>query len=205
MRAQSTAAASKLLQDEFLREEEITAQKNVPSQHNPAHPTSHLNPEAADYGRTIFSDHATITIHAGAGGHGCISFLKEKYIAQGPANGGDGGYGGSVYIQAVRGETSLHKLARRNMIKAGRGKNGQGKLSGGKRGDDIIIEVPVGTVIKEIERIDPVSLEELKFQLDGDRTRFDEGSEDFDGEEMEPEVIDETGVARPRSTQMPIW
>lgn len=201
-RAQSSAAASKLLQDEFLRDEEITVQKKTPSQHNPAHPTSHLNPEAADYGRTIFSDHATITIHAGAGGHGCISFLKEKYIAQGPANGGDGGYGGSVYIQAVRGETSLHKLARRNMIKAGRGKNGQGKLSGGKRGDDVIIEVPVGTVIKEIERIDPVSLEELKFQLDGDRTRFDEGSEDFDGEEPEPEFIDETGVARPRSTQL---
>lgn len=205
-RAQSQATASakaKAKELSILEVSDTVVPSAAPSQHNPAHPTSHLNPEAADYGRTIFSDHATITIHAGAGGHGCISFLKEKYIAQGPANGGDGGYGGSVYIQAVRGETSLHKLARRNMIKGGRGKNGQGKLSGGKRGDDIIIEVPVGTVIREIERIDPVSLEELKFQLDGgDRTRFDEGTEEFDGELEEPDNIDETGVARPRATQL---
>ncbi len=182
----------------------IPAQPDTTSNsHNPAQPTSHLNPTPGDYGRTIFSDHATITIHAGAGGHGCISFLKEKYIAQGPANGGDGGYGGSVYIQAVRGETSLHKLARRNMIKGGRGRNGQGKLAGGKRGDDIIIQVPVGTVLREIERIDPVSLEELKYQLDGDRTRFDEGTEEMDEDgEVIPEYIDETGIERPRSTQL---
>jgi GTP-binding protein len=130
-------------------------------------PTSHLNPSPSDYARTIFSDRATIHIHAGGGGHGCISFLKEKYISAGPANGGDGGYGGSVYIQAVRGETSLHKLARRNIIKAGRGKNGQGKTKGGERGSDVIVQVPVGTVIREVERIDPVAMEELKFQLEG--------------------------------------
>lgn len=164
-------------------------------------PTSHLNPPSSDYGRTIFSDHATITITAGAGGHGCISFLKEKYISQGPANGGDGGYGGNVYIQAVRGETSLHKLARRNQIKAGRGKNGQGKLSGGKRGDDVIIEVPVGTVIREIERIDPVAIEELKYQLDGDRTRFDEGITEEGLEEEDAEFIDDY-EAKPRATQL---
>ncbi|RDW91810.1 putative mitochondrial GTPase 2 [Coleophoma crateriformis] len=119
-----------------------------------------LNPPPSDYSRTIFADKATVTLIAGSGGHGCISFLREKYIAAGPANGGDGGSGGNVYIQAVRGETSLHKLARRNILKAGRGKNGQGKTKGGERGDDIVVQVPVGTVVREIDRMDPVFEEE---------------------------------------------
>jgi GTP-binding protein len=125
------------------------------------HPlSSHLNPPPTDYGRTIFADKATITLSAGSGGHGCISFVREKYIEAGPANGGDGGSGGSIYIQAVRGETSLHKLARRSLIKAGRGKNGQGKDKGGQRGEDVLVQVPVGTVVREISRRDPVAEEE---------------------------------------------
>jgi GTP-binding protein len=95
-------------------------------------------------------------VEAGAGGHGCVSFLREKYIEEGPPNGGDGGSGGNVYIQAVRGETSLHKLARRRLIKAGRGRNGQGKMKGGERGSDMLITVPVGTIVREIQRHDPI-------------------------------------------------
>jgi GTP-binding protein len=135
---------------------------------------SHLNPAPFDYSRTIFADRATITLHAGSGGHGCISFLREKYIAAGPANGGDGGSGGNIYIQAVRGETSLHKLARRRNIKAGRGKNGQGKTRGGERGEDIIVQVPVGTVVKEIDRVDPVAIEEGKRKLEAGKQDGDE-------------------------------
>ncbi|TVY21321.1 putative GTP-binding protein [Lachnellula arida] len=127
---------------------------------------SHLNPPPTDYSRTIFTDKATVTLFAGSGGHGCVSFVREKYIEKGPANGGDGGSGGNVYIQAVRGETSLHKLARRNILKAGRGKNGQGKTRGGERGDDIIVQVPVGTVVREIERVDPVFIEEQRLKLE---------------------------------------
>jgi GTP-binding protein len=112
-----------------------------------------------------------VTLHSGPGGHGCISFLREKYIAAGPANGGDGGSGGNVYIQAVRGETSLHKLSRRGHVKAGRGKNGQGKTQGGERGDDVIIQVPVGTVVRETDRFDPFAIEE-------DRLRREAGKED---------------------------
>lgn len=123
---------------------------------------SHLNPPPTDYSRTIFADRATVTLQSGAGGHGCISFLREKYIEAGPPNGGDGGTGGNIYIQAVRGETSLHKLARRAIQKAGRGMNGQGKTRGGERGDDIVVQVPVGTVVKEIDRIDPGLIEEEK-------------------------------------------
>ncbi|MCJ1354858.1 MAG: GTPase of the mitochondrial inner membrane that associates with the large ribosomal subunit [Icmadophila ericetorum] len=126
---------------------------------------SHLNPPPEDYGRTIFTDKCILHLHAGAGGHGCISFLREKYIADGPPNGGDGGTGGNVYIQAVSGETSLHKLARRRIMKAGRGKNGQGKNKGGQRGEDILIKVPVGTVVREVSRYDPVAEEEEKAKI----------------------------------------
>ncbi len=138
-------------------------------------PFSTLNPPPTDYGRTIFADKATLTLSAGSGGHGCISFLREKYIEAGPANGGDGGSGGSIYIQAVRGETSLHKLARRSLLKAGRGKNGQGKSKGGQRGEDLLVQVPVGTVVREVSRHDPVVEEE-------ETRRMEEGSEEEEGE-----------------------
>jgi GTP-binding protein len=98
--------------------------------------------------------------------------LREKYIPAGPANGGDGGYGGNVYIQAVRGETSLHKLARRGIIKAGRGKNGQGKAKGGERGNDVILQVPVGTIVREVHRFDPVAIEERRMKLEAGKADF---------------------------------
>ena len=128
-------------------------------------PAGRLNPPPEDYGRTIFADKCTLSLHAGSGGHGCISFIREKYIADGPANGGDGGSGGNIYIQAVRGETSLHKLARRGVLKAGRGRNGQGKNKGGQRGEDVLIQVPVGTVVREITRYDPVQEESERANL----------------------------------------
>lgn len=120
-----------------------------------------LDPPPDSYNITPFTDRCTLQLHAGAGGHGCISFLREKYVSNGPANGGDGGTGGSIWIQAVKGETSLHKLARRGILKAGRGKNGQGKGQGGERGEDVVIQVPLGTVVREIWRHDPITEEEL--------------------------------------------
>ncbi|TKA79466.1 hypothetical protein B0A55_04210 [Friedmanniomyces simplex] len=119
----------------------------------------HLDPSPPDYSSAPFTDSCTLTIAAGPGGHGCISFLREKYIADGPPNGGDGGTGGNVYIQAVRGETSLHKIARRGTLRAGRGKNGQGSMRGGSRGDDVLLSVPVGTVVREVWRQDPLAEE----------------------------------------------
>jgi GTPase len=121
---------------------------------------THLNPSPSDYTLTPFQDRCTLTVASGPGGHGCVSFLREKYVEDGPANGGDGGTGGSVFIQAVAGETSLHKLARRGILKAGRGKNGRGKSKGGERGADILVKVPVGTVIRELSRLDPVAIAE---------------------------------------------
>ncbi|KAF1977390.1 GTP-binding protein Obg/CgtA [Bimuria novae-zelandiae CBS 107.79] len=133
---------------------------------------SHLNPTPDNYTITPFADRCILTVEAGAGGHGCVSFLREKYIEEGPANGGDGGSGGNVYIQAVRGETSLHKLARRRLMKGGRGKNGQGKVKGGERGADVLITVPVGTIVREIQRFDPIADEiEEQNRFESERER----------------------------------
>ncbi|KAJ0309914.1 hypothetical protein COL516b_002416 [Colletotrichum fioriniae] len=116
-----------------------------------------LNPAPDDYSQPIFADKASVTLYAGPGGHGCISFFRDAYLPDGPPNGGDGGHGGNIYIQAVHGETSLHKLARRRFIRAGKGKSGQGSSKGGQRGEDVIITVPVGTVVRELAREDPIA------------------------------------------------
>ena len=122
---------------------------------------SYVNPTPDDYGRTIFADKCTLSVSAGGGGHGCVSFLREKFIAAGPANGGDGGTGGSIYIQAIKDETSLHKIARRGAVRAGRGENGSGKSKGGQRGEDVLLQVPVGTVIREISRLEPGNRQDI--------------------------------------------
>ncbi|KAL2754327.1 hypothetical protein ACRALDRAFT_2021146 [Sodiomyces alcalophilus JCM 7366] len=119
--------------------------------------STRLNPAPDDYAAPSFADKAQLTLYAGGGGNGCISFLRELFLPEGPPNGGDGGHGGNIYIQAVHGETSLHKLARRRFIRAERGKNGQGSAKSGQRGDDVIITVPVGTVLRELDRVDPVA------------------------------------------------
>ena len=134
------------------------------SSDQPAHPeppteNSHLNPTPDDYSRFIFLDKCRTTVYAGSGGSGSVSFLREKYISEGPPNGGDGGSGGNVYIQAIEGMTSLHKLAHRGDIRAGSGSAGRGKSRGGKRGEDVMIQVPVGTVVREVDRYDPVTEE----------------------------------------------
>jgi len=110
-----------------------------------------------------------------------VSFLREKYIEEGPANGGDGGSGGNVYIQAIRGETSLHKLARRRLMKGGRGRNGQGKMRGGERGADVLIIVPVGTIVREIQRHDPIDdeiIEHRRLERFGKKKAAEEEEED---------------------------
>ncbi|KAK5998623.1 GTPase Obg [Cladobotryum mycophilum] len=127
-------------------------------------PQSRLNPAPDDFASPNFADKADLTLYAGRGGNGCISFQREAFLPDGPPNGGDGGHGGNVYIQAAHGETSLHKLARRRFIRAGRGKHGQGSGRGGTRGDDVVISVPVGTIVRELERHDPAAEEAMSFK-----------------------------------------
>jgi GTP-binding protein len=120
---------------------------------NPDHPHH-------EYVAAPFIDVRPISIASGAGGHGCISFHREKFVPNGPPNGGSGGWGGSIYIQAVYGETSLHKIGRQGVIKAGDGRSGQGSNISGRKGDDVVIRVPVGTVVREISRFDPNDMED---------------------------------------------
>ncbi|KAL8826078.1 MAG: hypothetical protein Q9191_004021 [Dirinaria sp. TL-2023a] len=138
---------------------------------------SHLDPPPEDYSRTVFADKCTIDVSAGAGGDGCVSFLREKFISAGPPNGGDGGSGGSIYIQAVLEETSLHKIARRRFVKAGRGANGKGKGKGGEKGADVLLQVPVGTVVRETSRHDPLMEKEERrtYEATAPRNAGEEG------------------------------
>ncbi|KIV79058.1 obg family GTPase CgtA [Exophiala sideris] len=151
------------------REQSSLAESNAAKRadaHEPPPPvtSTRLNPAPDDYGRNVFVDKCTLTVHAGTGGNGCVSFLRDAHISDGPPNGGDGGSGGNIWIQAVAGQTSLHKLARRGIVKAPRGIGGQGKSQGGRKGEDICIQVPVGTVVREVWRSDPVADEEARLE-----------------------------------------
>lgn len=146
-------------------------QSTEPSPSSEDLPQSRLNPAPDDYSISSFADKARITVYAGGGGQGCISFLREAFLANGPANGGDGGHGGNVYIQASYSEASLHKLARKRIVRAGRGKTGQGSNKGGQRGEDHVIQVPVGTVVREIQRYDPVVEDAIAYRAAREKER----------------------------------
>ena len=94
-----------------------------------------------------FLDQAKIYIQSGHGGAGCVSFRREKYIEFGGPNGGDGGKGGSVYIEAVENLNTLIDFRYQQHFKAPKGHNGMGSEMTGAKGDDIIIKVPVGTEV----------------------------------------------------------
>lgn len=99
-----------------------------------------------------FIDEALIDIEAGGGGRGCVSFRREKYIPRGGPDGGNGGKGGDVCITAAAGLSSLLDFKYKKHYVAERGEHGQGSNCTGRDGQDIIIKVPVGTVIKDAER-----------------------------------------------------
>ncbi|GGA71107.1 GTPase Obg [Arenimonas soli] len=94
-----------------------------------------------------FVDEATITVSAGSGGNGCISFRREKFIPLGGPDGGDGGNGGSVWLQADENLNTLIDFRHQRQYRAQRGQNGMGRQMFGKAGDDVVIRVPVGTEV----------------------------------------------------------
>ncbi|MEM1088041.1 MAG: GTPase ObgE [Pseudomonadota bacterium] len=96
-----------------------------------------------------FLDQVKIYVKAGDGGNGCASFRREAYIEFGGPDGGDGGRGGDVYVEAVQGLNTLIDYRYQQHHKAERGKNGMGKQRHGRGGEDKIITVPVGTQIYE--------------------------------------------------------
>ena len=94
-----------------------------------------------------FIDEANIFVKAGNGGNGIVSFRREKYIPMGGPDGGDGGDGGSIYVIGSKDLNTLSDFRHTRRFVAKRGANGQGKNCTGARGEDVIIEVPLGTVI----------------------------------------------------------
>ena len=100
----------------------------------------------------MFVDEAQIHVKAGDGGNGCVSFRREKYIPKGGPDGGDGGYGGSVKFVADPQVNTLMDFASKHHWKATRGRDGMGAKMAGVGGEDLIITVPVGTLIFDQER-----------------------------------------------------
>lgn len=99
----------------------------------------------------MFVDYVKIYAQAGKGGDGAISFRREKYVAAGGPDGGDGGRGGSVYFKVDRDVNTLLDFRYKKKFKATPGENGQGARKYGKSGKDLYISVPIGTVIKDAE------------------------------------------------------
>lgn len=98
-----------------------------------------------------FVDYTKIYVKAGDGGRGCVAFRREKYVPRGGPSGGDGGRGGHIIFRASRELNTLLDLRYQREYKAERGQHGMGKKMHGKNGEDRIIPVPVGTIIKDAD------------------------------------------------------
>lgn len=94
-----------------------------------------------------FVDEAPIVVHAGKGGSGCLSFRREKYIEFGGPDGGDGGDGGCVYAEADENLNTLVDYRYKRSFQAQSGESGRGRNCSGKKGEDLVLRVPVGTRI----------------------------------------------------------
>lgn len=106
-----------------------------------------------------FVDTVEIHVAAGAGGNGCVSFRREKYVPRGGPDGGDGGHGGSVYLEADRHQDSLAPFFYTPNVRAESGGHGKGQRRHGRKGRDCIARVPLGTVIHDA--VTPTILGEL--------------------------------------------
>lgn len=97
-----------------------------------------------------FVDEAIITVRAGNGGHGCVSFRREKFIPRGGPDGGNGGDGGSVYLKGVAKLLSLYDFRVKRLYQAQNGRPGQGSQCHGRNGESLVVELPLGTQIYEV-------------------------------------------------------
>ncbi|MBC7322595.1 MAG: GTPase ObgE [Acetomicrobium sp.] len=103
-----------------------------------------------------FIDRAEIIVHAGHGGKGCMSFRREKYVPKGGPDGGNGGRGGNVYIKASDKIQTLEDFTYKTQFKAQSGQDGRKRNQSGKDGEDLIIEVPCGTIVWDAETGEPL-------------------------------------------------
>ncbi len=119
------------------------------------HVVESINKETGNRGgeTVIFADTAKIYVKAGDGGNGAISFRREKFVPFGGPDGGDGGRGGDVVIVATAEENTLAEYRHRRHFKAKRGGNGAGRQKHGARGEDVIVEVPLGTIVRSDDEV----------------------------------------------------
>lgn len=96
-----------------------------------------------------FIDEAVIEVEAGNGGNGCVSFRREKYVPFGGPDGGDGGRGGNVIFETDKGRTTLMDVKFHRRFRAGRGGHGLGKQMYGAAGKDVVVRMPVGTIVRD--------------------------------------------------------
>jgi GTP-binding protein len=94
-------------------------------------------------------DSVRITVRAGDGGNGCVSFRREKYVPRGGPDGGDGGRGGNVVLVVDKGLNTLLHLHNRRLVRAERGQHGRGSNKTGAGGEDVRLQVPPGTVVRD--------------------------------------------------------
>ena len=99
----------------------------------------------------MFADEAKIMVKAGDGGNGCLAFRREKYVPRGGPSGGDGGHGGDIYIEANPHDNTLLRYRYNREFKAGRGGHGEGSDCHGASADEMVLKVPVGTVVYDSE------------------------------------------------------
>src|SRR5580658_1912582 len=95
----------------------------------------------------MFVDEAKIYVKAGGGGNGCVAFRREKYVPRGGPSGGDGGAGGSIVLEANPHDNTLLRYRYNREFRADRGRHGEGSQCSGHSGEDMILKVPVGTVV----------------------------------------------------------
>jgi GTP-binding protein len=111
----------------------------------------------------MFVDYAVIEVYSGKGGDGAITFRREKYVPKGGPSGGDGGRGGDVILRTNSNLHTLLDFRYKKKYKAGNGNSGGSSLKDGKNGDNVIIQVPVGTVVKDF------GTEKILFDLNTDK------------------------------------
>jgi GTP-binding protein len=100
---------------------------------------------------TKFIDHAEIRVKAGDGGSGCVSFRREKYVPKGGPDGGDGGKGGDIIVKVEPHLSTLLDFKYKRSYRAQNGESGKGKNQSGRKGKDVVIKVPPGTLIEDLE------------------------------------------------------
>ncbi len=111
----------------------------------------------------MFIDYAVVEVEAGKGGNGAVAFRREKFVPKGGPSGGNGGRGGSIILKAHHNLNTLLDFRYKKKYKADDGDAGGTSLKDGKKGEDIIINIPVGTIIKDFET------GETLFDLDNDK------------------------------------